>query len=247
MCFSPLSDVAQKLPVVEAHQGNFDCRVKMAQRLPHGFPLYRENTFSEDYRSAKLSLIVVFRAVRIDQIGSIADRSSLYCAIISADLPDVRYLHLRDREPVLVMQVKLMESVDEVSDEVPSLVRLYQIQHDFFHAEDGVLFFSGFEEIFKMFPGWVYRELDLSMRGNAVLDSEFVPCEIERGSEAVNRVSTEDCESLNNLCIGKILHHVLSGLRIYFRGNRVRCEVSSEDLGSVSVEFIDVFSGPFDL
>jgi hypothetical protein len=135
--------------------------MKPVQRLAHGFPLYRESTFAEDYRSGKLSLVLIFRAVGIDDVVAVNSLNAVYyCAVISADLKNVRSLYLRDEKPMLVSSIQLMESIEVVSHYIPSLVRLYRIQELPAEADDGLLFFSGFDEIFKMFPGWVYGKFD---------------------------------------------------------------------------------------
>jgi len=112
---------------LQENQCGFYCRLKGPESLGHGFPLYRASTFAEDYRGGKLSLVLVFRAVGVDEVRPVND--ILCCAVFSSLItPNVRYLYLRNKQPVLVSNIELVESVDEVADHVPSLVRLYRIQ-----------------------------------------------------------------------------------------------------------------------
>jgi hypothetical protein len=222
---------------VKNPKGDFYCRLKCAQRLPHGFPLYRESTFAEDYGSGKISLVLVFRAVGIDQIGTIDNSGSLYCSVISADISNVRNLYLRDEEAVLISKIEAVECIDEVSDKIPSFVRLYRIEKFPSESDDGLLFFSAFDELFKIFPGWIYRKSDLIRGDFAIRSSEFKPCEIEGCSQTVNSVSTEKSKALENLSVSKAYFDIFSAFRIYIRSHHVGCVIATENLGGIRIEF----------
>lgn len=230
---------------LQEKQCGFYCRLKGPESLAHGFPLYRDSTFAEDYRSGKLSLVLVFRAIRVDDVGPIND--ILCCAVFSSLMPNVRHLRLRNEQPVLVSNIELMESINEVTDNVPSLVRLYHVQEFPAEAHDGILFFSGLDELFKMFPGWVYGKSDPVFGNRTVGGGEVEPCKIESRSEVVNGISSDNGEACNNLPTGRKSVDALAALRIEINGMGIRCEVASEDLGGVRIEFVHVLSGPFDL
>jgi len=153
-------DTAHVMTLLQEHQGYFDCRLKPVEHFPHGFPLYRESTFAEDYRRGKLSLVLVFRSICVDDVRPVDNRDILYCAVISADLQNVRCLYLGNKQPVFVLKIKAMESVEGITNAIPSLVRLYRIQEFTAEAGDGLLFVSGLDELFKVYPGWEYGKLD---------------------------------------------------------------------------------------
>lgn len=216
--------------------------------MAHGFPLYRENTFTKDYRCRKLSLVLVFRAICVDKVRSIDDRDGLpvYCLVIRARLPNMRCLYLRDEQPVLVSKVELMERVEKVANGVSSPVRLYRVQEFPAESDDGRVLFSGRDEGFKMFPRWIYREPNSIVGGGSVSAGELIPRKIKRRSKIVDGISAEDSEALYDFFISKIFPRLFSIFRIN-HGAYVWCELGAENLRGVRVEFKHVLSSPFDL
>ncbi len=191
--------------------------------------------------------MLIFRAISIEKIGTVDNAASFYSAVFNADVPHMRNLYLRDKQPVFVSKVELMEAIEQISNAKTSFVRLYLLQERPAETNDGLLFFSGFDESFKMFSSWIYREPDFMDGIPSVGPSEFKPSKIEGAAKIMNGVSTENRKSCNNFSIGKTHVDPLSGLRINIRGSVVGCEVAPEHSSGIRIELIDVLSGPFDL
>jgi hypothetical protein len=230
--------------VFEEQQGNLDCCLKPFESWEDGLTFYR-HTFAEDYRSGKLSLILYLRAISIDQV-QIGD--SLICAVLSAIVPNLGYLHLRDHELMLVEHVDLMEMVEAVPYNIRSLVRLYCIEQFPANGDNGILLFSGLEKTYKVLPGWVDRELDLvDFLGISISSGNLIPSHVQGSSKIMNGIPANQGEAILMLLDNaKFLDH-FSGLGVSLCSGGIRSKFSTEMFRGVRLEIAHVLCGPFDL
>ena len=141
-----------------------------------------------------------------------------------------------------------MERINEASNHIPSLVRLYQIEKPIAHADNGWLFFSGFDELFKMLPGWVYRKLVLVNGNDAIGVSDIAPSIVKSGFEVMDGIAADKREALHDLRYRRNLLNVLSSIWIDETGCLIGRELfATEGFGGICLELLDVLSGPFDL
>ena len=239
--------VSHRIP--KPPEGRFYCGLKPFEGFIDRSPFYpKAATFAEDYRSGNLSLVLVFRTIGIPNIFPIDDRDSFIVAVISANGDHVRDLHLRDENLVFVSNVELMESVDEVSNRIASLVRLYRIEKFVADSGDGLLLFSAFDKRFKMFSAGVDREEIFVERDYAIRLRSFMPSKVECGSEIMNRISANESASFDDFRNGEYFLNQISTIRIDDMG----CHIGRESLvgksfNEIGIELVDVLSGPFDL
>lgn len=163
-------------------------------------------------------------------------------AIFAADSFDHSDLSLRDEELVFVGNVEVMDEVKGVP--IPSLVRLYLVEHFPAHCEEGFMFFSLVEERFQILSGWSKGKLNSAFLGG-ISGCQFKPSVIESGREIMYCVPQDERKLIRDAHVCRDdLQELVSGIRIALDGNLVSATIAEPM--HLKAEIVDVLFGPFE-
>jgi hypothetical protein len=149
-------------------------------------------------------------------------------------------LYLRDQEPVFVGNVEVMYGVQGIP--VPSLVRLYLVEEFPTHCDEGCLFWSLPDKLFKMRSVWVDRKDKFSFFGG-VGGGQIEPCQIESGSEIMHGIAEDQGKNFGDCFCRGDLEHFIACFSIALHGDAVDTAVAK--LPDAEVKIVDVLFGPF--
>lgn len=206
------------------------------------------NLRSEDYRCGRLALIYhlhlsVSPAMDYVSEASEAGIESFAVAIFTANTFNPSDLKLRNKKPVLVANIELMDEVNCLS--IPSLVRLYLVKKCPTHVSDGSLFYSVTDKLFKMHSGWEDRKVICPpILSRRVSVGQLEPSVVKSSSEIMNRVPHDKGKIVGNGFRREYLERFISGFRIALHGDFVNTALT--ELPNAKVEIVDVLFGSFE-
>lgn len=204
----------------------------------------------ENYANGRFALICDLNlSLPGGEFGNMIRRGSpfrkfkyLASAVFVANAPNPLKFHIRDKQPMFVLDVKSVQGPDGFS--IPSLVGLYDIHDEVDDPFGGLIFESAMDGCYKFIPGVVHRKLGMS--GPLSVSGEFyvVGDEIESGAQIMERVSSDAHELFWHGFTRLELERVVASIRVSLNEDSVRMSV---DAYQNTVQISDVLLGPLNL
>lgn len=226
-----------------------DSFLELAKHWNDQMALHRRS-FAEDYCRGALSLIyeleIAASLVGEDESAATGEQSGLdpksrACVVFHPKTANPHCLKLGNQEPVLVVDVEVVETIKNVA--ILSLAGLYDVQDDVSEDGDGLLVFSLFEKRFKFLHCGIDREIDLVPFGT-IVGGKLVPDMVESTSEVVEGIPEDGSKWIWNGLSRDDLHKLLQSFRVTVGGDCASTRL--EECSSASIEILDVCMGPFE-
>ena len=228
-----------------------DCSPEFSQFGNDWQTLYPQDrlTYAENYRQGRLALVyhlhvAVFPKVNEGGVPSAEvlrpNRELNAVAVFTSNRFNPANLQLGNQEPVFVGNVEVMYGVDRIA--VPSLVRLYLIEEFPAYCDEGCLFWSVGNKLFKMLSAWADRKADLVFFGG-VGGGQLKPSEIESRSEIVDSIAKDQSKIFWDCFCRGDLERFLAAFRVSLHGDAVDSTIA--ELPDAEVKIVDVLFGPF--
>ncbi len=206
-------------------------------------------TYAENYRQGRLALVYHLHVAVTSKVNdgrvltaevSWPDSELNAIAVFTSNRLNPADLYLRDQEPVFVGNVEVMYGVDRIA--IPSLVRLYFVEEFPAYCDDGCLFFSLPEKVFKMRSAWEDRKVDPVFFG-VVGSGQLKPGKIQSASEIVKGIAKDQSKIVGDCFCRSDLERFMSGIRISLHGDEV--DTAFAELPDAGVKIVDMLFGPF--
>ena len=206
-------------------------------------------TYAENYRQGRLALVYHLHIAVTPKVndGGVPsaevprpDSELNAIAAFTSNRFNPADLYLRDQEPVFVGNVEVMYGVQGIP--VPSLVRLYLVEEFPAYCDEGCLFWSLPDKLFKMRSVWVDRKLDVLFY-EGVGSGQLEPCQIESGGEIMHGIAKDQGEVGGNHFCRSDFERFTAGFRVSLHDDAV--DTAFAELPEAEVKIVDVLFGSF--
>jgi hypothetical protein len=208
-------------------------------------------TYAENYRQGRFSLVYHLHVAMVPKVNTSgvsgaemfrSDSELNAVAVFTSNRLNPADLYLRDQEPVFVGNVEVMYGVQGIP--VPSLVRLYLVEEFPAYCDDGCLFWSLPDKLFKMRSIWVDRKANFPFF-EGVGSGQLEPCEIESAGEIVHGIAKDQGKIVGDRFCRSDLERFAAGFRVSLHDDAVDTAIA--ELPDAEMKIVDVLFGPFQL
>jgi hypothetical protein len=218
------------------------------QRLRYVHEASRLNIL-DSYMSGELSLLCDVRAFyKVDYVGRSLKISSSESGEFFADF--ILYLNsinipLREYGDQQSMFVSIVEIVNGPNGVIPSLARLYVVNHEIEQTPTSGVYVSLFQHTLKFFEGFANGKFSpiIDVSGNQLLN-RLQPRIVEGASEVVDSISNHEGEIIEN---GDIIKSMYQSLCTILRVNLNDSGISLMKRKDASFDVANVYIGPINL
>lgn len=201
------------------------------------------------YAGGKLSLLLYVQTLfkedevrRAMEIAGCMSRPDFSAFILHFNAANVALSQDGDEQAMFVSVVEIVNGPDGL---IPSVMRLYDVNHQPEKMGTGHVYFSLRKPSLQLFNGFSYRKLGsiINQTGSEFFDGSK-PRVIEGAFEVVNRISDHQTDVIERTLVGKVmLDYFASGLRVNLNNSGIGCVKKFDAPFDVS----DVLIGPLNL
>jgi hypothetical protein len=210
-------------------------------------------SLTEKYLAGRFALVcdlhVSVSSAHLDEGATIGDSRQFVNhkrfarLVFAADIPNALDVHLGEEQFVLVKNVETVKLPNGMP--VPSQVRLYDVKNEVADSGGSLMFKSAVDGIFHTFPGVANRKSGMLASLPSGGELNVAGRVVESRSQVMDSVSGDAHQPLRHTFKRDDAEAIVASVSIVLDGDIVR---ESALVGrQLTVEFSDVFFGPFNL
>lgn len=198
------------------------------------------------YLRGEFSLLLYMQALgKINAVGRSlkiprsATGPNLACFVLHLDSTNVACRQNRNKKPVLISVVEIVNGPNGV---IPSLARLYRVEHEPKEGRADSVYMSMRQKTFHFFDGLADGEFRpvINKRGSTLLDG-FQPSIVESAFKVMDSITNHESEVIEGIDIAKSVCESLSSI---LRVNLNSTGISFIKRDDARFDVQDVFIGP---